>query len=54
MSWQAKPGCAEHHPAAVERIVNLLPPAWLLTPQSGEVFDGLDNCDRRLRGYSLA
>jgi hypothetical protein len=54
MSWQAKPGCAEHHRAAVERIINHLPPAWLLPPQSGEVFDSLDHCDRRLRDYSLA
>jgi hypothetical protein len=54
MPWRAKPGCAEHHRAAVERIVNLLPPAWLLEPQSGEIFNSLEHCDRRLRGYSLA
>jgi hypothetical protein len=47
MPWNAKPGCAEHHMAAVERAVNLLPPA-------GEVFDSLDHCNRRLRGYALA
>jgi hypothetical protein len=54
MPWHAKSGCAEHHRAAVERIVNLLPPAWLSRPQSGERFDSLDHCDRRLRGYSFA
>ena len=54
MSWQAKPGCAEHHRAAVERIVNLLPPAWLFEPQSGELFDSLEQCNRRLRGYAFA
>jgi hypothetical protein len=54
MPWQAKPGCPEHHRAAVERTVNLLPPAWLLTPQSGEIFNSLDHCDRRLRGFSFA
>jgi hypothetical protein len=53
MPWHAKSGCAEHHRAAVERIVNLLPSAWLLRPQSGERFDSLDYCDRRLRGYSF-
>ena len=53
MPWKAKPGCAEHHMAAVERAVNLLPPAWLLPPQSGEVFDSLDHCNRRLRGHAL-
>ena len=54
MSWQAKPGCAEHHRPAVERIVNLLPPAWLLPPQSGEIFSSLDHSNRRLRGYAFA
>jgi hypothetical protein len=54
MPWYAKPGCAEHHRAAVERIVNLLPPAWLLKPQSGELFNSLEHYDRRLPGYSLA
>jgi hypothetical protein len=54
MSWQAKSGCAEHHRAAVERAVNVLPPLWLLHPQTGEVFDSLDHCNRRLRGYTLA
>ena len=54
MLWQAKVGCAEHHRAAVERIVNTYPPAWLLRPQSGELFDNLDHCNRRLRGYSFA
>src|SRR5947207_5867463 len=54
MSWQAKPGCAEHHRPVVERIVNLLPPAWLLPPQTGEIFNDLEHCERRLRGYSFA
>lgn len=52
--WRAKPGCAERHRAAVERIVNLLPSAWLLPPQTGELFDSLGYYDRRLRGYSFA
>jgi hypothetical protein len=54
MPWQAKPGCAEHHRAAVERIVNTLPPSWLLKPSSGEIHDSLEGCNRRLRGYALA
>jgi hypothetical protein len=54
MSWQAKPGCAEHHRAAVERLVNALPPSYLLPPCSGELFDSLDDCNSRLRGYALA
>lgn len=54
MLWKAKVGCVEHHHAAVERIVNAYPPAWPLRPQSGELFDNLDHCNRRLRGYSFA
>jgi len=54
MSWQAKPGCAEHHRSVVERIVNLFPPAWLLPPQTGEIFNDLEHCERRLRGYLFA
>ena len=54
MPWHAKPGCAEHHRAAIERIINTLPPSWLLKPTSGELFDGLEGCNRRLLGYTLA
>jgi len=54
MAWQAKPGCADHHRAAVERMVNALPVAWLLEPQTGEEFDDLDHCNRRMRGHALA
>jgi hypothetical protein len=54
MSWQAKPEYAEHHRAAVERIVNALSPSYLLAPCSGELFDSLEYCNRRLRGWALA
>jgi hypothetical protein len=54
MPWQAKSGYVEHHRAAVKRTVNLYPLVWLLAPQSGEVFDSLDNCNRRLRLYAFA
>jgi MULE transposase domain len=54
MPWKAKAGCAEHHRSAVERIVNLLPSEWLSAFKSGELFDSLEHCDRRLRGYSFA
>jgi hypothetical protein len=54
MSWRAKPGCAERHRAALERMVNALPSSYLLPPRSGEVFEGLEACNRRLRGYTLA
>jgi hypothetical protein len=54
MSWQAKPRCPEHHRAAVERIVNTIPLAYLLLFHSGEVFEGLEDCRRRLRSYAFA
>ena len=38
MAWQAKPGCADHHRAAVECMVNALPVAWLLEHETGEEF----------------
>lgn len=53
MPWQAKPGCAEHHRAAVERIANSFPLSWLLAPCTGEVFDNLEHCNRRLRAWAF-
>jgi hypothetical protein len=54
MSWSAKPGCLPHHRAAVERMVNALPASYLMPPCSGELFDSLDDCTDRLRGFALA
>jgi hypothetical protein len=54
MAWEARPGCPPHHRAAVERMVNALPPSYLLPPISGELFDSLEHCNRRLRGWALA
>jgi hypothetical protein len=31
-----------------------LPPSYLLPPRTGEVFDNLDDCQSRLRGFALA
>jgi hypothetical protein len=54
MPWHAKPGCAKHHIAAIERLVNCFPPAWLLPPQTGEIFASKEECNRRLRAFALA
>jgi len=54
MPWQAKPGCAKHHIAAIERLVNSFPSAWLLPPQTGEIFASNEECNRRLRAFALA
>jgi hypothetical protein len=53
MSWQAKLRYAEHHRAAVERLINALPPSYLLPPYLGEFFDSLDDCNSKLREYAL-
>ena len=34
--------------------MNALPSAWLLQPTTGEVFDSIEHCRRRLQGYALA
>ena len=52
--WRAKPRCPKHLVAILERAVNALPPAWLLQPTTGEVFDSIEHCKRRLQGYALA
>ena len=35
------------------RAVGALPPAWLNAPATGEVFEGKDDCMRRLQGWAL-
>jgi hypothetical protein len=35
-------------------MVKALPPAYLLPPYSGKIFEGLEIYNRRLRGYTLA
>jgi hypothetical protein len=54
MVWYARPGCPEHRPPAFEHVVNALPVEWLATPVSGEVFESIIGCERRLRDYALA
>ena len=53
-TWHAKPGCPRHLIAVLERAVNALPSEWLLPPRTGEIFDSIEHCRRRLQGYSLA
>ena len=35
------------------RAVRALPPAWLNAPATGEIFEGKDDCMRRLQGWAL-
>ena len=54
MPWQAKLECTKHHRLVVEQIVNLLPPAWLLLPQTSEIFNNLEHYKHHLYSYSFA
>ena len=54
MTWLAKVGCVKHHVAVLERLVNSFPPEWLLLSQSGEIFENLEHCNRRLRAFAFA
>jgi hypothetical protein len=54
MVYHAPLGCPKHMVGALERAVNALPAAWLLPPQTGEIFDSIADSERRLRGYYLA
>src|SRR5205809_6575484 len=52
-AWRAKPRCPKHLVVILEHAVNALPPAWLLQPTTGEVFDSIEHCKRRLQDYAL-
>jgi hypothetical protein len=54
MLWQAEPDCAKPHIAAIKHLVNTFPPAWLLPPQTGEIFGSKEERNRRLRAFALA
>jgi len=52
--WYARPGCPKHRRPALECAVNALPVEWLDAPVSGEVFESIIECERRLRSHTLA
>jgi hypothetical protein len=54
MPWNARLGCPQYHVAALERLVNSYPVQWLSEPQTGEEFDSLEHCNRRLQAFALA
>ena len=53
MYWHAKLGCLAHYRAVVERIINTYPPSYLIPPASGEIFDSLEESNRKIREYIL-
>jgi hypothetical protein len=54
MVWRAHPAYPKHLVAALERYINAFPATYLLPPQSGEIFDSIAHCERRLRAYAMA
>jgi hypothetical protein len=48
------PLCPPHLRNAVEDTIKIFDSAWLLPPQSGEVFQTAKDCLRRLQGYALS
>ena len=54
MPWNARPDYPQHHVAVLERLINSYPVQWLSEPQTGEEFDSLEHCNRRLRAFALA
>jgi len=53
MIWHERPGPPDSR-IVLEQSINALPEAWLQPPQSGEVFDSLEQCIKRIRAYALA
>jgi hypothetical protein len=49
-TYQALP---KHVKYAWLKAVRALPAAWLLSPATGERFEGRDHCLKRLNGYGL-
>jgi len=53
MVWHERSGCPEHHVDAVERAANAMPPLWRTAPVSGEHFESIVECERRVRGFAF-
>ncbi len=53
-SWQAHPLCPPEAWNRLQDIVQGLPEAYLLPPQTGEEFENLESCLHQLQGYVLS
>ena len=42
-----------HLRPAFERLVSTTPEAWLLAPNSGEIFESKEMCKKRLQAFAL-
>ncbi|OQV08491.1 MULE transposase domain-containing protein [Cladophialophora immunda] len=53
-AWRARPGCPEHLRRPLEKAVNAYPAKYLLDPANQETFETAEECQERLRIYSLS
>ena len=51
--WSPPPGLTDTARNALVKAINRVPPAWLLPPQDGELFDRSAEVYARLQGYAL-
>jgi hypothetical protein len=54
VTWRANSALPIEVREVLEKAVHAYPPEWLDSPCDDEVFDELDDCERRLLAYSLA
>ena len=52
-SWAAPAGLTATAREALVKAVGRVPPAWLLAPEDGELFDRPEEVYSRLQGYAL-
>lgn len=53
VTWRANSQLPVEVREVLKRAINAKPPEWLVPPQDDEVFDDLNECERRLGAYSL-
>ena len=51
--WSPHPSCPPYIVPVLRKAIAKLPPAFLLDPVGGEVFESKEDCLKRLQGYAL-
>jgi MULE transposase domain len=54
LPWTPNSLCPPHIVPILEQAVLALPPSFLIPPAKGEMFEGKDDCLKRLQGYALS
>src|ERR1700744_5733856 len=53
-TWRAHPDVPDRVRYNLEKVVNAFPPKWLREPVTGEIFQSIEECERRLVAFSLS